>query len=100
MWIQRSLNQRSEGSRIGAFECPGHPRETAAKAGKNGDGLVTIKEICTFLDQQVPKYISEHVHEKQQHPLVGSDENLKEVAVNGYGVPLLGEVTSIQGDTT
>ena len=39
------------------------------------------------------------MREKPQHPLIEGDEGLKGVALNGYGIPLEGEVTAIQGNT-
>jgi len=67
----------------------GDPKTLEADADK--DGRVTVEELETYLAREVSK-------ERNQHPLVTGDLTLARVALSGYGEPLVGEVTAIDGD--
>ncbi|MCX6092264.1 MAG: caspase family protein [Candidatus Bipolaricaulota bacterium] len=66
--------------------------ETAPEADADHDGRVTVEELRIYLEREVTKA------QPKQHPLVTGDLTLERVALDGYGVPLAGEVTTIQGD--
>ena len=61
------------------------------EADADKDGRVTVEELETYLAREVSK-------ERNQHPLVTGDLTLTRVALSGYGAPLIGEVTAIDGD--
>jgi len=84
---------------LGVSEDPDHAGETTPKADTNKDGRVTVEELQTYLNKEVPQYIKDVMHEQPQHPLISGDTTLRNIAWNGYGVPLVGEVTAIQGET-
>jgi PKD repeat protein len=67
----------------------GDPKTLAADA--DNDGRVTVEELETYLTAEVSKT-------RNQHPLVTGDLTLARVALSGYGEPLLGEVTALEGD--
>ena len=66
---------------------------TAPEADADHDGRVTVEELRIYLEREVTRA------KPQQHPLVTGDLTLTRVALGGYGVPLAGEVTTIQGKT-
>jgi uncharacterized caspase-like protein len=66
--------------------------ETAPEADADHDGRVTVEELRVYLEREVTQA------QPKQHPLVTGDLTLERVALDGYGVPLVGEVTAIQGD--
>jgi len=66
-----------------------------AAADADQDGRVTIEELQTYLEEEVPRYVREVMRESPQNPLITGDEALSRVALSGYGVPLIGEVTAI-----
>jgi len=84
---------------LGVSEDPDHPGETTPKADTNEDGRVTVEELQIYLNQEVPQYIKDVMHEQPQHPMISGDTTLRDIAWNGYGVPLEGEVTTIQHGT-
>jgi hypothetical protein len=60
---------------------------------------VTVEELKSYLQQEVPQYVSDVMHRTSpQNPLITGDEALSRVALSGYGVPLVGEVTAIDGE--
>ena len=65
---------------------------TTPEADANKDGRVTVEELRVYLEREVTRA------KPQQHPLVTGDLTLTRVALDGYGEPLVGEVTAIQGD--
>jgi WD40 repeat protein/uncharacterized caspase-like protein len=65
---------------------------TTPEADADQDGRVTVEELRTYLEREVTRA------KPQQHPLVTGDLALTRVALDGYGEPLVGEVTAIQGD--
>jgi PKD repeat protein len=69
-----------------------------AAADADQDGRVTIDELQTYLEEEVPRYVREVMRESPQNPLIAGDENLSRTALSGYGIPLIGEVTAIDGD--
>ena len=64
---------------------------TSLEADADKDGRVTVEELRTYLEREVSK-------QRPQHPLVTGDLALTRVALSGYGVPLAGEVTALQGE--
>jgi len=65
---------------------------TTPEADADQDGRVTVEELRTYLEREVTRA------KPQQHPLATGDLALTRVALDGYGEPLVGEVTAIQGD--
>ena len=65
---------------------------TTPEADADQDGRVTVEELRTYLEREVTRA------KPQQHPLVTGDLTMTRVALDGYGEPLVGEVTAIQGD--
>jgi uncharacterized caspase-like protein len=65
---------------------------TTPEADADQDGRVTVEELRIYLEREVTRA------KPQQHPLVTGDLALARVALDGYGEPLVGEVTAIQGD--
>jgi formylglycine-generating enzyme required for sulfatase activity/PKD repeat protein len=65
---------------------------TTPEADADQDGRVTVEELRIYLEREVTRT------KPQQHPLVTGDLALARVALDGYGEPLVGEVTAIQGD--
>jgi len=65
---------------------------TTPEADADQDGRVTVEELRVYLEREVTRA------KPQQHPLVTGDLALTRVALDGYGEPLVGEVTAIQGD--
>jgi len=80
-------------------EVSGLPPITKAEADKDGDGRVTVEEMKDYLDEKVPPFVRQHEDGGEQTPVLSGDEGLRNVRLNGYGVPLIGEVTAIQGGT-
>jgi len=72
---------------------------TKAEADTNGDGRVAVEEMKEYLDEKVPPFVTRHENGGEQTPVLRGDENLRDIRLNGYGVPLIGEVTAIQGET-
>ena len=65
-------------------------------ADTDQDGRVTVEELKSYLQREVPQYVSDVMHRTSpQNPLITGDEALSRVALSGYGVPLVGEVTAI-----
>jgi uncharacterized caspase-like protein len=67
----------------------GDPKTLAADA--DNDGRVTVAELEAYLTAAVSKT-------RNQHPLVTGDLTLARVALSGYGEPLVGKVTALEGD--
>jgi len=65
---------------------------TTPEADADQDGRVTVEELRIYLEREVTRA------KPPQHPLVTGDLALTRVALDGYGEPLIGEVTAIQGD--
>jgi len=65
---------------------------TTPEADADQDGRVTVEELRIYLECEVTRA------RPQQHPLVTGDLALTRVALDGYGEPLLGEVTALDGD--
>jgi hypothetical protein len=65
---------------------------TTPEADADQDGRVTVEELRVYLEREVTRA------KPQQHPLVTGDPALARIALGGYGEPLVGEVTAIQGD--
>jgi formylglycine-generating enzyme required for sulfatase activity/PKD repeat protein len=65
---------------------------TTPEADADQDGRVTVEELRVYLEREVTRA------KPQQHPLVTGDLALARVALDGYGEPLLGEVTALDGD--
>jgi hypothetical protein len=65
---------------------------TTPEADADQDGRVTVEELRIYLEREVTRA------KPQQHPLVTGDLALTRVALDGYGEPLLGEVTALDGD--
>jgi uncharacterized caspase-like protein len=65
---------------------------TTPEADADQDGRVTVEELRIYLEREVTQA------RPQQHPLVTGDLSLTRVALDGYGIPLVGEVAAIQGD--
>ena len=65
---------------------------TTPEADADHDGRVTVEELRIYLEREVTRA------RPQQHPLVTGDLTLERVALSGYGEPLLGEVTALDGD--
>jgi parallel beta-helix repeat protein len=65
---------------------------TTPEADADQDGRVTVEELRIYLECEVTRA------RPQQHPLVTGDLALTRVALGGYGEPLLGEVTALDGD--
>ena len=72
--------------------------EGKPEADTDGDGRVTVEELKAYLEEQVPTYVREKLHERPQHPLLEGDLNITKLAITGYGRKLIGEVTAFQGD--
>jgi PKD repeat protein len=76
---------------LGGLENAGAPA-----ADTDQDGRVTVEELKSYLQREVPQYVSDVMHRTSpQNPLITGDEALSRVALSGYGVPLIGEVTAI-----
>lgn len=80
------------------FLLKGLGREGAPEADADGDGRVMVEELKAYLEQRVPTYVRDTLHERPQHPLLEGDLSLAKLAITGYGRKLLGEVTAFQGD--
>jgi uncharacterized caspase-like protein len=65
---------------------------TTPEADADQDGRVTVAELRTYLEREVTRA------KPQQHPLVTGDLTLARVALDGYGEPLVGEVTALDAD--
>ncbi len=78
---------------LGALEGVPSPQ-----ADTDQDGRVTVEELKAYLELEVPKYIRDEMQERPQHPLVSGDPTLTRIALTGYGEPLVGEVTALQGE--
>ena len=78
-------------SGLGGLEKVGEP-----EADTDQDGRVTVDELKSYLQREVPQYVSDvMLKTSPQNPLITGDEALSRVALSGYGVPLIGEVTAI-----
>jgi len=78
-------------SGLGGLEKVGEP-----EADTDQDGRVTVEELKRYLQREVPQYVSDvMLKTSPQNPLITGDEALSRVALSGYGVPLIGEVTAI-----
>jgi PKD repeat protein len=76
-------------------EVEGLPPITEPEADEDGDGRVTVGEMQKYLDSKVSLYVKQHEGSGSQNPVVRGDGGLRGVRLNGYGVPLVGEVTAI-----
>jgi chitodextrinase len=71
----------------------------SAEADVNDDGRVTVEELRAYVEREVPQYVRDVMGESSpQNPEIIGDEALGSAALSGYGVPLLGEVTALDGD--
>jgi hypothetical protein len=70
------------------------------EADADRDGRVTVDELRAYVEREVPEYVRDVMGSPSpQNPEIIGDEALGNVALSGYGVPLVGGVTAIQGDT-
>jgi WD40 repeat protein/uncharacterized caspase-like protein len=76
-------------------EVKGLPPITEQEADEDGDGRVTAGEIQKYLESRVPLYVKQNEGSNRQNPVMLGDENLRYLHLDGYGIPLVGEVTAI-----
>jgi len=70
-----------------------------ALADADNDERVSVDELRVYLEQAVPEYVSSMVPScSPQNPMITGDEALVRTALSGYGIPLIGEVSTIDGD--
>jgi len=81
-------------SGLGGLEKVGEPA-----ADTDGDGRVSVDELSEYLECEVPEHVSGMMPPRSpQNPLISGDDRLNRVALSGYGVPLVGDVITVQDD--